>query len=84
MRQRDDEFSMMALTLTENALPADGGAILTVEDEAILCAVARDGAAGGRRKMRGEDEPPAVGMLPEEFNSRPPRLIGIRAEVRAP
>src|SRR5262245_34176117 len=50
----------------------------------IFPAIARDRAAGGRRKMRREDKPPAVSVLLEELDTRRSRLIGICAKARAP
>src|SRR5262245_32015197 len=65
-------------------LRANGGANLAIEYEIIFCAIARNRAAGGGRKMRREDKPPAVGVLLEELETRPSRLIGIHAKARAP
>src|SRR5262245_52536311 len=66
------------------ALFANGGANLAIEYEIIFRAVARNRAAGGRRKMCREDNPPAVGVLLEELETRLSRLIGIHAKTRAP
>src|SRR5262245_8557199 len=58
--------------------------MLTIEHETISGAIAREGTAGGRRKMRREDKAPAVSMFLEEFCTRQSRLIGIGAKARAP
>src|SRR5262249_58114776 len=65
-------------------LSANGGASLAIEYEIIFRAVARNRAAGGRGKMRGEDKPPAVGVPLEELETRASRLIGVHAKARAP
>ena len=65
-------------------LLANSGAKLAIKYEIIFRAIARNHAAGGRRKMRREDKPPAVSVLLEELDTRQSRLIGIHAKARAP
>src|SRR5262245_38126913 len=65
-------------------LLANSGATRAIEYEMILRAIARNRAAGGGGKMRRQDQPPAVGVLLEELDTRPSRLIGIDAKARAP
>src|ERR1700731_2287381 len=50
----------------------------------IVGSIAHNRAAGGLRKMRREDKPPAISMLLEELDTRQPRLIGIHTKARAP
>jgi hypothetical protein len=68
-------------------LPPNSGAPLAIEYEMIFRAIARNRAAGGRRKMRREDEPPAVSVLLEELDTRQfsshvgPAMLSLAAAV---